>query len=70
MWLEGRWTRIAVPLAWLYAEVVLGYTAALAAFVRPGPIVATLLLWQFALVSHLSISINYNPLRRSTDTTY
>ncbi len=61
MWLAGRWPRIAVSLAGPYADLVLGSVAALVALFTPNPVVAAF-LWQFALVSYVSVLINFNPL--------
>lgn len=61
MWLEGRWPRIAVSLAGPYAELVLGSVAALAAWLAPDPVLSAA-LWQFALLSYISVLVNFDPL--------
>lgn len=61
MWLEGRWPRIAVSLAGPYTELVLGGAAALAAWLVPDPVLSAV-LWQFALLSYISVLVNLDPL--------
>lgn len=61
MWLEGRWPRIAVSLAGPYAELALGSVAALAAWLAPDPVLSAA-LWQFALLSYVSVLVNFDPL--------
>jgi putative peptide zinc metalloprotease protein len=60
-WLATRWERIKVSLAGPYAELVLGSISALIGFFSPSVIVQAA-LWQFALVSYLSVILNLNPL--------
>ncbi len=61
MWLEGRWPRIAVSLGGPYAELALGSAAALAAWLAPDPVLSAA-LWQFALLSYISVLVNFDPL--------
>lgn len=61
MWLEGRWPRIAVSLGGPYAELALGSAAALAAWFTPDPVLSAA-LWQFALLSYISVLVNFDPL--------
>jgi CRP-like cAMP-binding protein/Zn-dependent protease len=61
MWLENRWPRIAVSLAGPYAELVLGSVAALVAWLAPDPVLSAA-LWQFALLSYISVLVNFDPL--------
>ena len=61
MWLESRWPRIAVSLAGPYTELVLGGGAALAAWLVPNTVLSAA-LWQFALLSYISVLVNFDPL--------
>lgn len=61
MWLERRRPRIAVSLAGPYTDLVTGSATALAAWLVPGD-VASVVLWQFALISYIDVLFNLDPL--------
>jgi len=60
MWLAGRWPRIAVNVAGVYVNVILGSLAALAAWLIPAT-PASEILWLFAVISYALALINLNP---------
>jgi putative peptide zinc metalloprotease protein len=60
MWLAGRWPRVAVNLAGVYVNVILGSLAALAAWLGASPPAAEI-LWLFAVICYALALINLNP---------
>jgi putative peptide zinc metalloprotease protein len=61
MWTAGRWPRIAVSLAGPYANFILAGIASYIAWFSTSSVVSSA-LWQFALVSYISVLLNLHPL--------
>lgn len=61
MWLAPRWPRVAVAIAGLYTNIILGGLASLIALVIPHFSVG-LGCWYFTLGSYLIVLVNLNPL--------
>lgn len=61
MWLASRWPRIAVNLAGLHTNVIVGGLCSLAALYSPSLFWAAV-LWQSAFMSYWLVSVNLNPL--------
>jgi putative peptide zinc metalloprotease protein len=60
MWTAGRWPRVAVNVAGVYVNIVLGSLAAIAAWLGP-PAPAAEILLLFAAISYGLALINLNP---------
>jgi putative peptide zinc metalloprotease protein len=61
MWLTGRWPRIAVNLAGVHTNVIVGGLCSLAALYSPS-LFWSAVLWQSAFMSYWLVSVNLNPL--------
>ena len=60
MWLAGRWPRVAVNLAGVYVNFILGSLAALAAWLGAAPPAAEI-LWLFAVLCYALAFVNLSP---------
>jgi putative peptide zinc metalloprotease protein len=61
MWTAGRWPRVAVSIAGPYANFLLAGIASYVAWISSSPFMSAA-LWQFALVSYISVFMNLHPL--------
>ena len=61
MWLTGRWPRIAVNLAGVHTNLIVGGLASLAALYSLS-LLWSAVLWQSAFMSYWRVAMNLNPL--------
>ncbi len=61
MWTAEKWPRVMVSIAGPYTDIVLAGIASWLAWVTPSLFVSAA-LWQFALISYMSVLINLDPM--------